>query len=317
MPTLHIVAACSNRKRGTPSADRCLGALRDARDRVGEWVKATKVGEGDAHRVADLYVGNHWSTIRTLPDVAREAGWAPTLWVASAGLGLCHESEAFAPYSATFATGQDDSVVDPRSSESSLEQATRWWNAVNQARAGDGPRDLEARADLDPNASWLVIGSLAYVNAMSDDLQRAASRMNHPSRLVIVTTGESRATSLETHLVSARATLADQLRGPLTALHARLAKHILSHTTPDEWNVHAARACVEQLARSTNAKAPRAQRDAMTDAQVIDFVRDELGSGRRTSASQALRAFRASGRACEQRRFARLFTEARNQHGTD
>src|SRR4051794_14410967 len=74
------------------------------------WRRLTGHGSETVPAV-DLYGGDHWSIAKTLPDVARANGFEARLWVSSAGYGLVPADAKIRAYSATFATGQPDSVL--------------------------------------------------------------------------------------------------------------------------------------------------------------------------------------------------------------
>src|SRR5439155_14422396 len=124
--SLHIIAACTDRKRAVPLPHHRLGALPAGRQRAERWVSALQDGQGSPMAARDLYVGNHWAIVRDLPDIARRAGWRRVrLWVASGGYGLLDAETKAVAYGATFSIGHRDSVVDATSVESVQEQACR------------------------------------------------------------------------------------------------------------------------------------------------------------------------------------------------
>src|SRR5207249_1030405 len=126
--SLHIIAACTDRKRAVPLPHHRLSAVPAGRHRAERWVSALQDGQGSAMAARDLYVGNHWAIVRDLPDIARRAGWPKVkLWVASGGYGLLDAETKAVAYGATFSIGHRDSVVDSTSTEPVQEQACRWW----------------------------------------------------------------------------------------------------------------------------------------------------------------------------------------------
>lgn len=65
----------------------------------------------------------------------------------------------------------------------------------------------------------------------------------------------------------------------------------------------------EKLQQSTEEK-PRISGSAMTDEEVLAFIRRRLGETQKASYTGLLRELRASRRACEQSRFRKLFAQA-------
>src|SRR5262245_29932008 len=131
---LHIIAACSDRKRFEPLPHHRLGSHSHGPGRVDSWLSALADGSGRAVPVRELYVGNHWAAIRGLPGIALEAGWTSVrLWAASAGYGLVGADDRVVPYSATFSSGHPDSVV--AAGEGRYQSLLQyWWSAVSRGR---------------------------------------------------------------------------------------------------------------------------------------------------------------------------------------
>lgn len=311
--TLHIIASCTDRKRG-PVADSCqLRTYPHGRKRVLSWARA--LGRASCERtIADLYVGNHWAVCRELPVRAAARGWAcAKLWAASAGYGLVSSEAKACAYSATFATGHPDSVVDPSASSPTDRQTQAWWNCLTAERRDERtPASVTELATADRDAAILVIASRAYVDAMADDLIAAGSALHHPTRIVIVSTAAPRRPELEAHLVKATANMRGELEGPLTSLHARLGRYLLDRVDPGAWHVVNARRAADRLSARSSVE-PLPDRAPMSDREVIAFVRRKLRADSSSSASRLLRELRDGGQACEQKRFKRLFDEARGE----
>lgn len=317
MAALHIIAACSNRKRAVPAGKHRLGAHCKSHGLVRRWLDVLADGSGESMCVRDLYVGNHWAAVRDLPARARDAGWRKaSLWVASAGVGLAHEDEEIVPYSATFGARDADSVIDGSLGEAPLIQRARWWDKVNAARSLRSGGGIAEQVAANPNAAWLVVASKPYVEAMSQDVTRALEHMRAPGRFVILSSGEFPSDTLGDHVISVGADLLHHVGGPLTALHGRLARHLVSQVEPRSWSVsHVRRLVAEMQATSEARSVPK--RDVMTDHEVRAFIRRHLRRIPTTSASALLRELRASGRACEQKRFRDLFHETRQSHAAE
>src|SRR4051794_13049467 len=89
-PAIHAVVTCSNRKRlPAPLAltARTLPQL-PVDERAHEWVRRLEGADAPLISASDLYAGEHWSVVRSLPSVATDGGTPVYLWILSAGYGL-------------------------------------------------------------------------------------------------------------------------------------------------------------------------------------------------------------------------------------
>jgi hypothetical protein len=301
MPSvLHIVAACTDLKRAEPLPALRLRAHRGGPARAERWLRALH-GAKPVLAANDLYVGNHWSTCRGLPTEARSVGWGSVqLWVASAGYGLIPAERAVAAYSATFANGHADSVSHTTSAvEASLARRS-WWKAL--CRSGRSLASLTA-----DGAALLFVGSPAYVDATHDDLGTAVAVARRPKRIIVVTSAEI-GDELGLQIVLAAGAMRTALGGPMTSLNARLAHRLAGTLRPRYWSVESARSIATAVAAEAPPTATRA-RTAMHDDAVRAYVRKQLKRDELSSKSALHRRLRDSGRACEQKRFGRLYTE--------
>lgn len=253
-------------------------------------------------RARDLYVGDHWAIARSLPEVARSAGLAPRLWVASAGYGLVPEDAPLRCYSATFTPGDADSIAETDATGST----SKWWGelARYQLDGVSAPRSLAELARSSPRGSiYLVVASRAYVDAMADDLRGLLAQK---ARLVIVAGAPGPAEeALHRAWVPSSARLCTSLGGALTSLHVRVARHLIGSLGRD-LSADTARACVEQLVEQSPARVlPVRQRT--DDDSVRAFIRAGLRRDPSATHTTLLRDYRGAGQACEQKRFRAIF----------
>lgn len=308
---LHIIANCAKRKSApTPEMLR-LGSQQRRDDGLPtRWLNAVASTSTTRMRAEDLYQGNHWSVVRQLPALARVRGWSRvTLWVASAGLGLVAADTQVASYSATFAPHDPDSVVRGVPPSERTASAAAWWRALAAARARSSrqPTTIAALVARDPSVSIAALLSPPYVGALADDLREAASQLVDPKRMVVISSAAAEKDAGELELARSGAALQPSLGGPLAALHARAARHVLQALGPDTWSTDAAR---HALATVATNKCRTAQGGARrSDADVRRFIARALASRTPPACSPLLEQFRASGHACEQHRFRRLYLE--------
>ncbi len=311
--SLHIVAACTDRKRGHTLPEHRLGHYDLGPNRAQRWMDALGRETPHARPLRELYVGDHWSHVRGLGDVAHQARWSEVRqWVASAGVGLASLDESWPPYAATFSSRHEDSVSAPVSAAGA---DARWWSDCNRlARGTRSVRSLRGLLEKEPAASLLIVASRAYVDAIGNDLVEGIAHSSHPSRIVIITSALPRAPQLHAHAVRATAALRTTLGGTLTALHARLAFRVLETVDPEAWSVERVSELVSSLTSSASPQVTPI-RAPLSDPEVEAFIRAELKREPNASATGLLRVLRASGRACEQKRFRQRFLAVEGPNG--
>lgn len=282
---------------------------RDLETRAERWW--AELTQGSASIAAeDLYIGPYWATVRALKETAATRRFAINLWVASAGYGLLHSTSPVRPYSATFAPNVADSVIRPGDRSRGFD-AKGWWRALSAFKVpgASAPRRLAVIAKRDPKARFLVIGSPAYVGALEEDLLALASLLKDPHQLVIVTGAPGpRAEPLRELWVESSARLLRKVEGSLPALHARVARQILDEAPEFGFNAAELRARWAAISKRS-PKAMKPQRTVTTDDEVKEFIRTTLRQNPSGKQTRLLHDFRASGRACEQKRFKGLFED--------
>lgn len=281
---LSIVVTCTDRKVGTPPEHLTVRSLPagTVSERVAEWTNRIDAALPTA-RLIDLYRGDSWTQAKRLASTAVSTGYEPTLYVASAGLGLRAATEFGPTYAATFARGHQDSVA------SSTADTADWWRSLPHV-------DLPNR---DSPSIWIL--SETYALAMSDHLHD----LNPDAALVF---GGAQSTPEDMRIRSDRH-LRGALGGTLSSLNNRMAtrwleiadgRALASKEVRDAWARWAMDAqLVEQY-----------DRIQVPDAVIIDRIRVMLSRHPSPPKSIALKELRASGIACEQRRFSGLFEEA-------
>ncbi|MBQ0969526.1 hypothetical protein KBY91_38510 [Streptomyces sp. RK23] len=292
MNELPIVVTCTDRKTSPPDATlqaRTLPAG-DLPQRAAEWARRLHTAESRPTPLHSLYQGDQWRRALALSDAARRAGFAPRLYAASAGLGLRPVSSLAPSYAATFLPRHADSVAS-----SSLE-ASRWWEHLQQL---DGATDLSQIATAAGRA--LIVVSETYAHAMRNDLHRLAA--TGADTVLIGGAGDVEGTLR----VPANAALRHALGGTLTSLNTRTAASWLEHCIPGRlispqgqarWSDWAAQA----------ARPERYARTPVSDETVIAFIKEMKSLHPDSSRTRLLRLFRDKGMACEQKRFADLYT---------
>lgn len=291
MRKLNLVVTCSERKSLPVPATlqvRSLAATSPA-ERIAEW-SGRLHGGGGKLPLTELYRGEHWAQVRGLLETARARGYEPTLWVASAGLGLRQADYRAPAYGATFAARQPDSVGG------SADERRWWWKGLRDQLGG---ADL---GELPRDGALMIVMSESYADALGDDLREAA-RAGGETLLV---GGSADIDGMAR--VSSDRMLAGELGGTLASLNVRMATAWLER-------LHGSVLVNPQLLRDWGAWAasvasePRQPGKPMRDDQIREFIALRRGSER--SRTALLTELRASGYACEQGRFAALYREVR------
>ena len=291
MRKLNLVVTCSERKSLPVPASlqvRSLTATSPA-ERIAEWSGRLR-GAGGKLPLTELYRGEHWAQVRGLVETARARGYEPTLWVASAGLGLRQTDERAPAYGATFAARQPDSVGG------SAVERRWWWKGLRDQL---GTPELR---ELPHDGALMIVISESYADALEVDLREAARAGGE----MLLVGGRTEIDGMAR--VSSDRRLAGELGGTLASLNVRMAsawlarlngRALVSPQLLRDWGVWAA----------SVASEPRRPGKPMRDDQVREFIALRRGSER--SRTTLLTELRASGYACEQGRFAALYEEVR------
>jgi hypothetical protein len=304
-PVVHVVVTCSNRKRVPVPPSLSARTLPDVPvcERANEWIRRLSNSGAPLISVLDLYGGEHWSVVRSLPSVATGARTPVDLWILSAGYGLIPADAKVRPYAATFSSGHADTVGANGSRRQWWQLLTRWAGLEPGA-----PRSLDELAKQNPTASIVIAVSPPYLDACSDDVTVAAGVLRRPEQLSVICTGASR-TTLPDHMLPGDARLQYVLGGTRQALNVRVLAHLLrEHRGP--FTRDAASDALDRLLSRQPALVHQDRRRC-SDAEVAIFIRTRLRTDPSLSHSRLLRDFRDDGYACEQSRFAALFATER------
>ncbi|GAA2737970.1 hypothetical protein GCM10010439_70120 [Actinocorallia aurantiaca] len=302
-PTVHIVVTCTNRKRVRVPSHLQVRDLQksDVARRSRAWIKRLS----DAPTVAlakELYAGEHWQIARGL---AERVGAHGRLWVSSAGYGLISADAPLAPYGATFALGQDDSVADD------LVGVRAWWEGLAQWEGPEPgqPRSISALAAREPDSVIIAVLSDPYVRACALDLRDAEKQLSDADSLSVVGPA-GRCHEVDDMVVPVTAALRSAVGGSLLSLNVRAAADVIDacQRVGDPLK----RPFLKKLMQSAHEAAPvieaRPAGARLTDDQVRDFIFKHVAFGP-TSATKLLRALRDAGLSCEQSRFRQLFLD--------
>jgi hypothetical protein len=302
---LQFIVTCAKTKRGQiPKRLR----LRSVRPRqvsaaAGSWADRLRETSGPTVPASELYRGDHW---KAASDAAAfVVGVGGRAWVCSAGYGLIPFDAPTRPYSATFTTGDPDSVTRLAAPDTDDVGAV-WWAAIAnwEGPVSGAPRLIAEVARQAPADLLVVTVSEPYLRALTPDLLSARERLSAPHRLLVLCGGASEAHPLADNLVrwDSRVQIVD---GALASMNARVVRRLLHEVHPGHLTLTAARKRVASWA-TTAATRSRPERQRVSDSEVCEFIRDRMAAAPSLSPSALHREFRDSGLACERLRFLSL-----------
>jgi hypothetical protein len=281
---LTIIVTCTDRKSATPDDELMVRNLPKGQVSARAQVWREGLARATVRRpLIDLYGGETWSQVRALAIEAKRLGYEPTMFVASAGLGLQHVSTPAPAYAATFSPGHADSVG------TSLSESQTWWGAL-------------PHADAAPEARAIWVLSEAYSRVVGQQLLEDTA----PSDLLVF--GGSKEISDSVRVPSDRE-LRRALGGTVTSLNVRSATQWLSLSNGEDPFTSAARDKWRTWSHEVRHREVF-DRKPMSDPAVVAFISELRVRQPSISKTGALKVLREAGMACEQRRFSTLFQQA-------
>jgi hypothetical protein len=309
---INIVVTCTSRKTQDPLARFRVRNVREKtiESRAVNWIDRLSTNRNSQTAASELYCGEYWSVVRSLSSIARDSAVKPSIWICSAGYGLISPQSQICSYSATFSPYESDSVTRGFNAHARKVAAQLWWRSISgwSGPSGNELRSFTAIARKYPNVPLLVVASPDYLQAIEQDLISTALTFSRPDLLLIVSAGMRTFGTLTNHLLPCDARLQSCLGGTRGTLNIRIARRLLQYMGRSYISLDRQKA---QLRRLLSKQAPIQQyhRRVVTDEQVRKFIGLELNRNGSASRSLLLKKFRNSGRACEQSRFADLYTE--------
>lgn len=274
--------------------------------RFSAWLERLSCDKSETKKTIDLYSGGSWKIVRRINS---EFGGKLKTWVVSAGQGLLAEEEKVPSYAATFASGEPDCVLSGKVSSDNL---TDWWTLLCEWRRANG-KVISSLADLAhayPDQPMVVALSADYFKATQSDLLKARATLSNPDLLVIISAGTNSSRELANNLVPADARLEHVFGNSRIMLNARVAEMVLRQFKSEEIRASKVASYLGEIIRglppSTYPKRERA-----SDNEVSAFISQKLHL-RPFSCSRLLQEYRATGRACEQKRFRNLYQNIRS-----
>jgi hypothetical protein len=307
---VNVVASCTDKKTLQVPPELRLSRVPAGKvaTRAAAWCQRLARSETLERPAVDLYGGQHWSVVRSLPVDGAKAGLDVQLWVASAGYGLWNCDWSAHAYSATFSGTSQDAVAPDGKGGRAKRQA--WWDALAQGehRPKKEPRSVAELMEQDRNAVLMIVAPPAYMEAMEPDLVRARQGGCAEEKLFVVSGASPlQGGPLGAHWIECPGALIFELGGGVASLYARVARRLLLDADKTSLEAPAVREQVAALTRKAG-DWPENRRTQVSDQEILHFIRNELRHTPGQSRSGLLRKFRNSGRKCQMERFNRLFT---------
>jgi hypothetical protein len=291
-----LVVACSQRKAlDVPGELRLSSIAAPSAERRVEWGRRLRNVAAPEEHAERLYQGEHWQAALQAYASAHRFSTRSELWVISAGWGLIPGTKSIKPYSATFAAGPDDAVWRGDNDGDRRTTVRQWWKSL--------PHEATLVDLLRGDARVLIAAGSLYLEALGADLDALCDAGE--GRVSIISAGSRN----EGPFLPVSGAFRAWAGGTDTALNARLLDRMARTATEHKFS-HSAMA--QMLARLAPDLPPTDRRagKALTDDEVVRMIKAVRRTQPELSRTRALRQLRDAGSACEQARFATLWSRA-------
>lgn len=311
---INVFVICTMTKRFHGTGNlllREVGATSLA-ERFALWASRIEQSRSPSIPALDTYSGGHWSVVRSLNSSFAKSSGSARIWIVSAGYGLISPADKIIPYGATFAPRQRDSI----SPVSSAEASGAWWSLLTHWRPPGlepgAPRSIAEAVAKYPEAPNLLVLSPDYHRALSEDLRASLAQITDRNKLIILSSDDRSQGELEENTVKVDARLQAHVGGARSSLGVRTARVVLQELSGRPVTLGSFRAAMARLVER-HGVVQVYDREPMTNEQVADFINAELSQDSSVSSTPLLEKLRSSGRACERKRFHKLFTAAKER----
>jgi hypothetical protein len=267
-----------------------------ADERVREWRR--RLARVPAPRLAagQTYVGDHWRAVLEAYEPAHAYSTRVELWAISAGYGLIRYDKQIKPYSATFAAGDRDSVWRGASDGGRVERLQSWWRQLNHEAAIE---ELLPRS----NGALVIAAGAAYLTAVEADLEGVSTAAVNEETVSVISAG-ARGNGT---LLPVSGKLRGVVGGTDSALNARTLRLLAATAVEHEFRHSEMKRVLKRVTRYAKPTV-RQPGLAASDAAIGKEIRTRRRADPGLSRTRALREIRADGIACEQDRFAAIWT---------
>ena len=297
---INIISSCTNSKKQIPNESLKIESFNknmDLEDIIKIWNNnIQKQGEA-SYKVSELYKGGSWkASVDTKKILCTKH--RTELYIASAGYGLIHSEEKILPYDSTFASSTTNSINKFKNT-SKIKANTRWWNSINTF----------SPASFSDESYFFIILPHSYLLAAQDTIKSLINTFDQKVFIFIankhslpefmsdnIIKFDSRFNSFQSGVLSnmlQRAVLwlsNEIIIKGLPLSHVALQNHIEN----------------EMLNHDTFVMPIRIK---LSEEEQYKKIKSMIEEENIQSASKGLKAFRAKGYACEQKRFGKIFKD--------
>ena len=312
MPEFFVLTSCTQRKRSGSNEPLSAIHLRPGTyaDVAGQWV-ACSSSIGPSKKANHLYVGRSVTEARA---TARHLG-VPLMFI-STGFGLIDEHAALPNYDLTIAQGCNN-LQDVVTEASFSKQ--RWWAAINGARGNPAPiQDLLKRH---PKTVVLIALSSTYLAMIGDELDSLSTADADRLRIFSSTEGAKNLPAKVAHSWIPYDYRFDGLSSPNPGTRSDFPQRVMHHYATqvlrtEEPNLEREKVQVSDLLQELTPRITPT-RTRKTDDELMELINFHWDRAKGQSALM-LRVLRDDLLiSCEQKRFACLFHNVREQRNID
>ncbi|MFM7181093.1 MAG: hypothetical protein ACKO2G_06475 [Verrucomicrobiales bacterium] len=239
--------------------------------------------------------GDAWNQIKTgFQSMQGLKDW----WVASASAGLLHHKESCPHALASF----DPDHPEAPARTSVAMQA--WWESLGTLRAKSGyPNGVADLVRRFPEAAYLIILGSEALDALHADLWEAKEAAKDGNRFLILTSTHSSDPGLGASLLKVDALFEKMLGGPRATVTSRMARHIMTEFSPEEWRADFLQGWMRQMSwrlPRPESKPKATARRKIGSLELEIFVRRSLEENPKASPRSIHRQLLDSGRSCSE-----------------
>lgn len=310
MVNINLVTTCTNGKNSDGKTVLSLAqysaGLIPASVLVNSWCNALNesISASATVHAIDLYKGGHWATAKAILKQ-----YPVNLWILSAGLGLLHYKDKVVPYKATFAVGYEESI--PLYSREYVGKTFHrtWWKEITERSffKSQHPTSISELMKKNKKDYYIICGSPDYINAIELDVISGVEYLIDSKKQLLIITSNKINGRLEKYIFKTNKRMAQWLKCNMMMLNISMAKYIIHAFTNEklsnlsDFSFQLSNELKELPVHETQKRIRRSPEEV--DYFILKFMQQESG----VSATQALRAFRNSGNAFEEKRFRAAF----------
>jgi len=315
----HLIVTCVAQKKAKQSHSILdpkisVGSLKDV---FHQWRSVIDQSELKKTKAIDLYTGGLWGVFLDAWGVVRNKTEKHQLWILSAGYGLINAEDEIVPYNITFQNSGHNipSVLEKIEYDSSpnsrMKTLQGWWQCLSQKDSF--PNNITSLFSTFKKDDYaLVVLGKDYLNAVFHDLSTGIQSTQYPKKIAVISNNvnDPVAKKLNSHWLYADKKFINLPDTNSTFINGKIAHHLLFEMFQNKggvswWDINKFNRFLNKL--SKDLKTPEIiKRSISSDEQVEAYIESNL-SQKYIPFSRLHRAYRDSGRACEYKRFRKLY----------